>query len=396
MATLLERAGLPGNFFDMTAREDRASAARAPARASLAVLPRVLRVAWRESRAAPRIEAHVERVDRELAGFRGRDWAGTEPAELLRQADRVLALHGDSQRWVFLAALNLTARMRILQRLLDRWAPGVESGDLMRGLAGMKTLEPNAALQRLGERAARLSPEVREGLLEEATPMRAAARSVGRGSRGGGGGGRLPGPLRYLRPHGVDFSEPGWAEDPGAVWSAIGRLAVDGRATPAADPRSVGERAAASVELRLGGLRRLLFDRLLASTRRHIALRERLSLLLTEDVHETRRLFLALGEHLAAEGGLAGRDDVFFLEYPELRALVEGRAPVAPARRLVEERRAEMERDAQVELPETFAGEEPPVLPVGEAAAVGTSSPASPRAPGSCAAWPGSSSTPAR
>ena len=88
-------------------------------------------------------------------------------------------------------------------------------------------------------------------------------------------------------------------------------------------------------------------------------------------MHETRRLFLALGERLAAEGGLAERDDVFFLEYPELRALVEGRAPITPARRLVEERRAEMERDAQVALPETFAGEEPPVLPVGEAAAVG-------------------------
>jgi len=372
MGMLLERAGLPGNFFDMTARDDRASARPRPTPRLLAVLPRVLRVAWRESRAAPRIEAHVERVDRELAGFRGRDWAGTEPAELLRQADRVLALHGDSQRWVFLAAMNLTVRMRILQRLLDRWTPGVESGDLMRGLAGMKTLEPNAALQRLGERAAGLSPEVREGLLGGGDAD--ARRRLGTSAEGRevvAGVDSFLARFGYLRPHGVDFSEPGWAENPGAVWSAIGRLAVDGRAAPAGDPRSVGERAAASVERRLGGLRRLVFDRLLASTRRHIALRERLSLLLTEDVHETRRLFLALGERLAAEGGLAGRDDVFFLEYPELRALVEGRAPVTPARRLVEERRAEMERDAQVALPETFAGEEPPVLPVGEAAVVG-------------------------
>ena len=48
----------------------------------------------------------------------------------------------------------------------------------------------------------------------------------------------------YLRPHGVDFSEPGWAENPGAVWSAIGRLAVDGRAARRDEPQSVGERAA--------------------------------------------------------------------------------------------------------------------------------------------------------
>jgi pyruvate,water dikinase len=260
--------------------------------------------------------------------------------------------------------MNLTARMRILQRLLDRWAPGVESGDLMRGLVGMKTLEPNAALQRLGEGAARLAPEAREALL--AGDDARARRLLGPTAEGRAlesGVDAFLARFGYLRPHGVDFSEPGWAESPGAVWSAIGRLAVDGRPARRDEAQSEGERAAGAVRLRLGRRRRLVFDRLLASTRRHIALRERLSLLLTEDVHETRRLFLALGGRLAAEGALAEADDVFFLEYPELRALVEGRAPAAPTRRLVEDRRADLERDARVELPETFAGEEPPALP---------------------------------
>ena len=112
VGALLERAGLPGNFFEMTARDDRASSRPRPSARVLAALPRVLRFAWREGRAAPRIEAHLARVDRDLAGLRGREWTAAEPAELLRQVDRVLALHGDSQWWVFLAAMNLTARMR--------------------------------------------------------------------------------------------------------------------------------------------------------------------------------------------------------------------------------------------------------------------------------------------
>jgi pyruvate,water dikinase len=372
VGALLERAGLPANFFEVTARQDRAAARPRPSARLVAVAPRFLRFAWREGRAAPRIEAHLAGADRELASFRVRDWSAVGPRDLLGGFDRILALHAESQWWVLMAAMNLAVRMRLLQRALDRWAAGVASGDLMRGLVGMKTLEPNAALQRLGERAAGLPATTREALLEgdEADARRilqpsAEGRELVREVDA------FIARFGFLRPHGVDFSEPGWAEDPGAVWRAVGRLATDGRPAPAAHAPPRGDEAAAAVRRGLTGVRRRLFDKLLASTRRHIALRERLSLLLTEDVHETRRLLLALGEQLAGRGALGSRDDVFFLEYDELRALAQGDGSPEGARQLAEERRAEFERDARVELPETFAGEEPPALPAGGDAPTG-------------------------
>lgn len=372
VGALLERAGFPPNFFEVTAREDRAAARPRPGLRLLRLLPRLARFAWREGRAAPRIEAHVERADRELRGFRGRDWSAGPTPELLERLEAVLALHAESQWWVFMAAMNLTVRMRLLQRALDRWAPGVASGDLMRGLVGMKTLEPNAALQRLGQRAAGLAAPTREALLEGDD---GEARQLLQASAGGSElvqeVDAFLARFGFLRPHGGDFSEPGWAESPGAVWRAVGRLALDGPPEGPADARALGEKAAEDVRRGLSGLRRRAFERLLASTRRHIALRERLSLLLTEDVHETRRLVLALADRLAAGGALGGRDDVFFLEKDELREAALGRGDVASWRRLAAERRAELERNARVRLPETFAGEEPPALPLEERAACG-------------------------
>jgi pyruvate,water dikinase len=107
-------------------------------------------------------------------------------------------------------------------------------------------------------------------------------------------------------------------------------------------------------------LHRVLFDRLLASTITYIDLRERTSLLMSEDSYQMRRIFLAMADHFVARGDLDRRTDVFYLFYPEVRRLAEGELDGDTARQLVTARRAEMEADAEVELPETVCGDVAP------------------------------------
>jgi pyruvate,water dikinase len=168
----------------------------------------------------------------------------------------------------------------------------------------------------------------------------------------------------FLSPNGTDFTATPWAETPTLIWHAIGRAAAHPTPSAAEDVGAIREQARGRVRAHVKGVHRALFDRLLASTLTYIDMRERTSLLMSEDSYQMRRICLALGDQLAARGDLAQRDDIFYLAYDELRRLVEGRLSAAAAQELVIAKRAEMRADAQVELPDTICGDRVPARPI--------------------------------
>jgi phosphohistidine swiveling domain-containing protein len=103
---------------------------------------------------------------------------------------------------------------------------------------------------------------------------------------------------------------------------------------------------------------------LLTSTVALIDLREQVSLLMSEDAFHMRRIFLALADHLVARSDLAERDDIFYLTYGELVQLVDGQLEPDVVRERVRARKSEMERDAQIEPPDTVCGDAVPTHPV--------------------------------
>jgi pyruvate,water dikinase len=68
----------------------------------------------------------------------------------------------------------------------------------------------------------------------------------------------------------------------------------------------------------------------------------------------TRRLFLAIGERLAGGGALRSSNDIFFLTSEEVREIVRDRGRDWKA--VVETRRAERQRNAMLEAPDTLTG----------------------------------------
>jgi pyruvate,water dikinase len=114
----------------------------------------------------------------------------------------------------------------------------------------------------------------------------------------------------------------------------------------------------------LNPFERLIFDRLLTSTVALIDLREQVSLLMSQDAFQIRRIFLALADHLVARGDLAERDDIFYLTYEELLQRVDGELESEVAKERIAARKTEMEQDAQIEPPDTVCGDHVPAQPV--------------------------------
>lgn len=367
---LFERVGLPVNFFEMLARDERAQR-RHPSLTgtSLRALVRLLRFAWRHARPADEISAFIERHRRELEPYRRADWSSAPPHELLARYEELANLHRETQWFVFIGPINMMIRNRLLDRLVRQHAPKVIPSDLIRGLVGLKALEPNQELRRLAAQARSLGDQALTLLTEGDDPT---IRTIL--SRSEDGRALVQEMDRFLERYGflsasgTDFSTPPWRETPTLIWHAIGRIAANPEEPAHEKAEAIRAAAQKRVRSHIPWAQRWLFDRLLNSTTTYIDLRERTSLLMSEDSYQMRRIFLVLAEHLVAIGALRTRDDIFLLTYEEIRRLVEGTLPPEAVRQQVIAREAELEADAGFEAPEIICGEPTvpttPVLPV--------------------------------
>jgi pyruvate,water dikinase len=356
LGELLVAVGLPANFFEMMARDERGERPRLPRRSMVRML-RYAPFLWRRLRVEDDLRRFVREQDAALAEFRQADWSTVPIADLREPADRLLKLHGRSQWFVFLAAFNLMLRRRLLERSLRSYAPGRQARDLLRGQAGLKALEPNEMLQTAGELARRLDPSDQTLLdtgddpriraaLADSEPGRELVAAIDEFMRRYG----------FLSANGTDFSSASWVERPALIWQSVARHARNGR--PEVEPPPAGAVSAAGIAAQLPLVRRRLFRRFLTSTRAYLDLRERVSLLFSEDTYQFRRVVVAMGDQLVGAGRLADRDDVFYLYRSELWRLVGSDLDDREARRLVAERRAEMAADAACEPEETLCGED--------------------------------------
>ncbi len=364
---LLARTGLPANFFESMTRDDHAARPRVSRARLLAGIPRMAGFLWRHARAGRPIEAFLARHDGELRPFRDADWRTAALDDLLRASVRLQDAHGESQWHMFVGAMNMAVRSKLLRRVAERRAPGAAAADLTRGLSGLKAFEPNIALRRIAAGAAPLDDDARRLLkhgqdrdIRHALAASSAGQALARAMDA------YLARFGYLATNGPDFTEPRWSEDPTIAWRALSRMLEATDPAPAglndAESSAARERARAAVRSRLGPIARAWFDRLLSSTTAYVDRRERLSAAMTADAHQARRLFLAVGDRLVDRGDIRGRDDVFMLYFDELQALVERRLEAVVARARIADRQAELSADAAVEPPETFCGDHPPII----------------------------------
>jgi phosphohistidine swiveling domain-containing protein len=366
LGELFERIGLPANFFEAMLHDEQADV-RHPALTPrmLRAILRLLSFAWRHSRVADEIAAFVKRHDQELERYRHVDWSSRDPQDLLAEFERLMRLHGECQWYIFIGPVNLAVRNRLLDRLAKRWAPDVVPGDLIRGLVGLKALEPNRELQEMAAQARSLGEDTRRVLMEESEDsIRTALSTSDEGRALLHSMDLFMDRHGFLSANGSDFTETPWIENTSLIWRAIGRAAANPVEPTVGDAEALRREACKRVRARLSPPRRLLFDRLLASTVAYIGLREQTSLLMSEDSYQMRRISMALGDHLVARNHLGQRSDVFYLTYDEVRQLIRDEVEADAARASVARCRAEMEADAHIELPDTICGDTVPTRPV--------------------------------
>lgn len=353
---LLTQIGLPANFFEIITREELVSHHPPMNWRLFRSLLRALRFVWRYSRISAKMTPFIRLHHAQLEHFRQARWKQAPTQILVEKLDHLLKLHGETQWHIFMNALNMAIRNRLLNRMVEKHVPDVTPADLLQGLSGLKALEPNRMIQEMGKMARKLNLTVLEHLPPNEIRKLLGADATGRDllaqvdiftERFG-----------FLSANGTDFSGIPWIENPALIWHAIILAAKNPRNLAPADNQTLRERARKQVAANLNFLRRNIFRRLLNQTIQYIQLREQVSLLMSEDNYQLRRLFLALAARFRRSGFLRAPDDIFYLFYDEVRLMTEGALKPPELTNRIQKRREEMRRDAEIELEETLCGEE--------------------------------------
>ena len=254
----------------------------------------------------------------------------------------------------------------VLGRLTARWFPGEEDehgslrNDLVCGQGGMISAEP---AQRIVEMAAVAAPhpELTEVLCQgPATTAEQALRRHEELARLyddhlAAFGDRCLDELKLESTTLMDDPEPLLR----SIGHAAARLAA-GQTFDSGHQSAVRQTAEEKVRRALARrpVRRAIFAWVLGNARRRVRDRENLRFQRTRLFGRVRRIFLEVGRRLFAEGVLEDARDVFYLEFDEILAYVEGAAPCDDLRGLARVRRRAFEGYATREAPadrfETF------------------------------------------
>jgi phosphohistidine swiveling domain-containing protein len=322
-------------------------------RLSLAALPRLLGVGLRLLGLARRLPRDVASSAGAVAALPGAAVvAAADAPALLRLLDG-LAATGERLATTHIASSGASAvRQAVLGRLLDtkRGAPaGERVNRLLAGLDAVESASPTVALESLGLRLAadpdgdawlRRSSDERAAAWHAGAVPPVVARELGAFLARFGHRGVSEGELRALS----------WGDDARPVLDAVATLARAER-PPAFARAARAEARRADTEAilgRLGGLRRILFPRLLRGAQEGVRTREHTKSLTIALVQHARSLARAAGRLLAQQGALADEDDVFFLTATELRAALAG---TAPSRAGLRRRRRAFTREGAIAAP---------------------------------------------
>ena len=356
---LLRRAGLPENFFEMLVVEEKAERKRPKMNMRLMgiLLFRLLPFVWRNARAAPVIRAFLESHRGYLDTYRNMDWRDAHVQDQFNSFVRLLRKHRRSQWMIFITAMNMALRKKLLDKIVPENMPHISTNDLLGASRSIQATEPNDMIDRMADLVD----------MNDMNIFFSERDAEIRGSLFGKSWGRdvldlfeeFMERFGFLSANGTDFTCQPWIEQPEKVWEAIGNAANDSTRPVRQKVQAKRREARSEVRGQLSGIPGSIFDHLIASTSEYIGYRDRLSLILSEDAYQMRRILRSIGECFMTKGYLKKWDDIFFLFFNELKDVVEKGGWDQSLHSAIKRRKREFRRDQNMEIDDTFCGDCP-------------------------------------
>jgi pyruvate,water dikinase len=280
-------------------------------------------------------EVYLPEIRRQIDEASARDYAAASNAQLAEYLDE--AIKQVVRQWEihFTLAVPFLISPSIFEDMYRDLFGDQSALDAYRLLQGFdnRTLAMGRALWRLSRKAA-ADPDVRRAFEEQPPEQLAASLEQSEGGRS-----FLSSLREFLdeyghRGGGLEISFVSWLEDPTPVLRMVREYIAQGDQDPDAELAALAEtreRLVAEARQRLQNYPQQVrdqFEFLLKAAQEAVVVSEDHGFWIDfRALHEFRRLVIAIGERLAADGVLAARDDIFYLTFDDLRGALAGRVP---------------------------------------------------------------------
>ncbi len=291
--------------------------------------------------------------------YRKANWSHHEINQKYESLKKLMLLHNKAQWSIIITALNMMIRNTMLKKMVQRHAPSVEPSNLIKGLAGLKGMEPNKKLDLLSQQLHPLGSDIIQLCVEgNDKKIRHQLKSSPEGQKIINEFDLFMQKFGHLSANTTNFTETPWIENPKMIWKSIGTGASQQKKIPDDNPEMIRSEKREEVLKNLNMLQKPVFLRLLNSTITYLGLREKISLLLSDGTHQFRRLLLSIGDDLVKKGMLAQADDTFFLFSDDLENIIKDNGNIGGFTEMVTKRREQIARDAKIVPEDTICGDQ--------------------------------------
>lgn len=361
---LLTQVGLPMNFFEMITRDETGQRKKPPLTFRLLYVSvfRLVPFIWKYARINDQMNAFLVKQDSLLEKYRKTNWSQAGVHDKYQQFIRLLDLHTDAQWHIIISSFNMSIRNTILKKMVRRHAPSVESSDLIKGLYGLQGLEPNRVIEELSRQLKQLSADTiklcadgnSEAIRKELSTSEAGQKLLADFYS-------FMNNFGHYSANTTNFTEKRWIENESMIWSMIGNGALKDASEDLSKGKKIWVEKKNEVMAHLSILHKPLFSFLLNSTVRYLNLKEKISLMLSEDTYQIRRLTLSIGDDLVKKGLINKPEDIYYLYFDELELILNENSDVV-LKEKVAERTSRLEADANIIPEDTICGDH--VIPV--------------------------------
>ncbi len=328
--------------------------------------PRMARFAWDQWTLPSRLPQRLAELE---TSFRSIDLDGAgrlSPQEILSSIDRLYRLNQEAAYYNIIVPLSMYFYNSVLRKQLEKAGTDATRLEMEHSGENFQRYDPNHHLANLHALFTQLDPALQEEIRNSSY-----ARVVEDDRLGA----FRPAMLSFmcdfghLCDNGNDFSTVPWRENADTILN----LVIDFHDPANSSKAKPGEKVRFE-DIRLPLFKRFILRRLYERVRSFSLYREQISYIYTLGYGLFRVYFLALGDHLAQQGVLEAPEDVFYVEYPELRRLSAGDGNAGDVRERIAAHKAEIERTRHLPLPAVIYGTQPPVVEAGNRRALsGTS-----------------------
>jgi len=312
-------------------------------------IPRLIGFIWDKLNFERKINRHFPKLREGIYSFEVESVGKKKPEELLAEIDRLFTVVQRLAYFNVVGPLLMSLYHNLFTRSIRRMGIAPEEFDEYKGMEDIRQYDPNTFLQSLRQHWRTLPEETRQRLqtctyeefqqMDELGSLRDEVSAFLKR-------------FGHLSDSGNDFSAVPWRENPTII---LRLLEIDHKDSPVL-PKTVD-----FDDLPVRGIRRALLKFILRRAQYYRAFREQISSLYTYGYGLFRPCFLAIADHFIRQGWLKQREDIFYLEFSEIRqAILHPEQAGEVIDQKPDRRKAEIASLEDMQLPAIIYGEQPP------------------------------------